>query len=118
MAPERINPSGNPGQYDIRSDVWSLGISMIEMATGKFPYPVWRTPFEQLKQVVMDEPPRLKKSDEFSEKLENFITACLQKRCTDRPTYDQLLQHIFIVEHTAKDTDVASFVDEILNLPG
>lgn len=42
---------GNPGQYDIRSDVWSLGISMIEMATGKFPYNTWCTPFEQLKQV-------------------------------------------------------------------
>lgn len=42
---------GNPGQYDIRSDVWSLGISMIEMATGKFPYNTWGTPFEQLKQV-------------------------------------------------------------------
>lgn len=51
MAPERIDPSGNPGQYDIRSDVWSLGISMVEMATGKFPYNTWGTPFEQLKQV-------------------------------------------------------------------
>lgn len=43
--------TGNPGQYDIRSDVWSLGISMVEMATGKFPYNTWGTPFEQLKQV-------------------------------------------------------------------
>lgn len=74
MAPERIDPTGwsnhniyanifkvisltnvifigNPGQYDIRSDVWSLGISMVEMATGKFPYKTWLTPFEQLKQV-------------------------------------------------------------------
>ncbi|XP_063707214.1 dual specificity mitogen-activated protein kinase kinase 6 [Culicoides brevitarsis] len=118
MAPERIDPTGNPGQYDIRSDVWSLGISMIEMATGKFPYPVWGSPFEQLKQVVKDDPPRLKKSEEFSDRLENFITACLQKRYTDRPTYDQLLQHIFIVENTALNTDVASFVDEILGLPG
>lgn len=54
MAPERIDPTGNPGQYDIRSDVWSLGISMIEMATGKFPYNTWGTPFEQLKQVTND----------------------------------------------------------------
>lgn len=118
MAPERINPSGNPGNYDIRSDVWSLGISMIEMGTGTFPYNVWRTPFEQLKQVVMDDPPRLRRSDEFSDKFENFITACLQKRYTDRPTYERLLQHIFIVENTEKETNVASFVDEILNLPG
>lgn len=76
MAPERIDPTGwsnqniyanffkvisitnvifigNPGQYDIRSDVWSLGISMVEMATGKFPYKTWLTPFEQLKQVEL-----------------------------------------------------------------
>ena len=51
MAPERIDPKGNPGHYDVRSDVWSFGISMIEVATGKFPYKLWATPFEQLKQV-------------------------------------------------------------------
>merc|ERR1719347_1492441 len=38
MAPERIDPSGNPANYDVRSDVWSFGISMIEIATGTFPY--------------------------------------------------------------------------------
>ena len=36
MAPERINPMGDKS-YDIRSDVWSLGISMIEIATGRYP---------------------------------------------------------------------------------
>ena len=53
MAPERIDPQGNPGHYDVRSDVWSFGISMIEVATGKFPYKLWATPFEQLKQVCV-----------------------------------------------------------------
>lgn len=116
MAPERIDPTGNPGHYDIRSDVWSLGISMLEMATGKFPYRTWATPFEQLRQVVQDDPPRLAHSEGFSDRFENFIAACLQRRYTDRPTYEQLLQHIFIVENATKETDVASFVDEILNL--
>jgi len=51
QAPERIDPSGDPSKYDIRSDVWSLGISMIEMATGRFPYNSWLSPFDQLKQV-------------------------------------------------------------------
>ena len=50
MSPERIDVMGSTN-YDVKSDVWSLGISMIEIATGKFPYKVWTTPFEQLKQV-------------------------------------------------------------------
>ena len=49
--PERINPPSGSTTYDIRSDVWSLGISMIELATTKHPYQRWKTPFEQLKQV-------------------------------------------------------------------
>nr|ABR28347.1 mitogen-activated protein kinase [Lutzomyia longipalpis] len=116
MAPERIDPTGNPGQYDIRSDVWSLGISMIEMATGKFPYSTWGSPFEQLKQVVTDDPPRVEPG-KFSPEFTNFISVCLQKVYTDRPNYEQLLQHPFLKEHSSKETDVASFVEEILNLP-
>lgn len=138
MAPERIDPSGNPGQYDIRSDIWSLGISMIEMATGEFPYQRWGTPFEQLKQVclsfkqfffkkkliffhfpqkvVKDDPPRLT-SGLFSNDFENFITICLQKKFTDRPNYEKLLRHEFITQNISKETDVAGYVTEILNLP-
>lgn len=73
MAPERIDPTGNQSNYDIRSDVWSLGISLMELATGKFPYNSWLTPFEQLKQVVSDEPPRLPQG-QFSNHFDDFIT--------------------------------------------
>lgn len=70
--PERIDPSGNPSQYDIRSDIWSLGISLVELATGKFPYASWGTPFEQLKQVVKDDAPKLP-AEKFSANFEEFI---------------------------------------------
>ncbi|VDP06237.1 unnamed protein product [Soboliphyme baturini] len=60
MAPERIDPQDAAQQaYDIRSDVWSLGITMFEIATGTHPYSKWKTPFEQLKQVVLEPPPTL-----------------------------------------------------------
>lgn len=67
-------------------------------------------------QVVKDDPPRLEPG-QFTPAFENFISACLQKRFTDRPNYEQLLQHAFLVEHMTKETDVAGFVEEILNLP-
>ena len=73
LQPERIDPQGNPANYDIRSDVWSFGISMIEISTGVFPYKTWTTPFEQLKQVVSEEAPRLPATP-FSHTYQDFIT--------------------------------------------
>ena len=70
--PERIDPQGNPSQYDVRSDVWSFGISMIEISTGIFPYKTWTTPFEQLRQVVMEAPPTLP-PNRFTHIYEDFI---------------------------------------------
>lgn len=116
LQPERIDPHGNPSQYDIRSDVWSFGISLLELATGKFPYKTWGTPFEQLKQVVKDDPPTLPPG-EFTPEFDDFIRKCLQKNYIDRPNYSQLLSHPFCVKHAEKCTDVASFVSEILDLP-
>ena len=58
--------------YDIRSDVWSFGISMIEIATGKFPYNTWMTPFEQLRQVVFEDAPSLP-DGQFSHTFCDFI---------------------------------------------
>jgi len=115
MAPERIDPSGDPSKYDIRSDVWSLGISMIEMATGRFPYNSWLSPFDQLKQVVTEDPPRLE-NGKFSKQFEDFITQCLRKDCKARPNYEQLLQHDFIVEHIARNTDISEFVTKIIDM--
>lgn len=116
MAPERIDPTGNPSNYDIRSDVWSLGISLIELATGRFPYDTWGTPFEQLKQVVQDDPPRLQPG-KFSTTFEDFISQCLQKDFTKRPNYVQLMQHPFCVQNNEhKKHLIAPFVAEILDL--
>ncbi|CAO1392312.1 unnamed protein product [Diamesa serratosioi] len=116
MAPERIDPKGNKvSNYDIRSDVWSFGISLIEMSTGKFPYASWHSPFEQLKQVVTEQSPSLPPGL-FSEGFENLTKICLFKDQNLRPNYEQLLANVFIVEHTNKTTNIAAYVEEILNL--
>ena len=70
--PERIDPKGDLSNYDIRSDVWSFGISMIEISTGEYPYKMWKTPFEQLRQVVQEDPPKLP-ANKFTPEYEDFI---------------------------------------------
>lgn len=114
MAPERIDPTGNPANYDVRSDVWSFGISMIEIAEGKFPYKLWATPFEQLRQVVMDPAPQLT-SGKFSDSFNDFIKVCLNKKVEDRASYPQLLEHPFLDSN--KEVEVGGFIKEILDLP-
>lgn len=71
--PERIDPVRGRGGYDVRSDVWSLGITLVEVATGRFPYPRWSSVFEQLCQVVQGDPPRLQTSNNFSPHFVNFV---------------------------------------------
>ncbi|XP_042901816.1 dual specificity mitogen-activated protein kinase kinase 6 [Parasteatoda tepidariorum] len=115
MAPERINPAANQKGYDIRSDVWSLGITMYELSMLEFPYHTWGNPFEQLKQVVQDDPPRLK-SGKFSEEFEDFISRCLQKDYTLRPNYPQLLQHPFISSDSTHNYDISRYVSFVLDI--
>lgn len=55
----------------------SFLITQIELATGKFPYNTWKTPFEQLKQVVNEAPPKLPDNAGFSEEFKDFIVQWL-----------------------------------------
>ncbi|XP_074647386.1 dual specificity mitogen-activated protein kinase kinase 6-like isoform X2 [Tubulanus polymorphus] len=113
MAPERINPEKDQKGYDVRTDVWSLGITMIELATGKFPYNSWATPFDQLRAVVQDPAPTLP-PNQFSSEFEDFIVQCLKKPYVERPNYKKLLEHAFIKKYEGLNVDISPFVNEIL----
>ncbi|KAK2533674.1 Map2k3 [Columba guinea] len=144
MAPERINPELNQKGYNVKSDVWSLGITMfwsqgsgvccswvtalyatppmlakpcrrieIELAILRFPYESWGTPFQQLKQVVEEPSPQLP-ADRFSKEFVDFTAQCLRKNPTERMNYLELMEHPFFTLHDTKETDMASFVTEIL----
>ncbi|XP_076031647.1 dual specificity mitogen-activated protein kinase kinase 4-like isoform X3 [Oratosquilla oratoria] len=117
MAPERIDPARARG-YDVRSDVWSLGITLMELATGSFPYPKWNSVFEQLTQVVQGEPPRLSLNENgntFSQEFVNFVNTCLIKDEGARPKYKQLLDHEFVRRADADSVDVATYVRSVLD---
>ena len=115
MAPERINPLPGQEGYNIKSDVWSFGITIVEMATGSFPYQSWRTPFEQLKQVVEDDAPRLPPG-KFSPEFEDFTAQCLAKKVDDRMNYNQLLEHSLHEFYSDPDSiDMSAWATEILN---
>lgn len=117
MAPERIDPQRARG-YDVRSDVWSLGITLMEVATGHFPYPKWNSVFEQLCQVVQGDPPRLSPNENgnhFTMDFVTFVNTCLIKEETQRPKYNKLLEHPFIRRSDEAVVDVALYVSNILD---
>jgi len=72
--PERINPDPERPNYDIRADVWSLGISLVELATGIFPYSGCKTDFEMLTKILDQDPPTLPADGNFSIHFRSFVT--------------------------------------------
>ncbi|ESN98816.1 hypothetical protein HELRODRAFT_66729, partial [Helobdella robusta] len=116
MAPERIDPKNFGRGYDVRSDVWSLGITLIEAATGKFPYPKWNSVFDQLTQVIEGDPPRLTQADgDFSKEFIDFVNTCLIKDVESRPKYNSLLVHGFVQRYKDANVDVTGYVTNILD---
>ncbi|KAL2419561.1 Protein kinase wis1 [Exophiala dermatitidis] len=104
MAPERISGGGmaqvganGGGTYSVQSDIWSLGLSIIECALGRYPYPpeTYDNIFSQLSAIVDGDPPDLP-ADRFSEAAIDFVRGCLNKIPRLRPTYAMLLRHAWL----------------------
>ncbi|KAF9887159.1 MAP kinase kinase (MEK) [Aspergillus nanangensis] len=98
MAPERIQG----GAYTVRSDVWSVGLSVMELAVGRFPFDTTDASagdrasagpmgiLDLLQQIVHEPAPKLPKSDAFPPILHDFVAKCLLKRPEERPTPREL----------------------------
>ncbi|EXJ68672.1 STE/STE7 protein kinase [Cladophialophora psammophila CBS 110553] len=103
MAPERISGGGmaqvgaGGGTYSVQSDIWSLGLTIIECALGRYPYPpeTYDNIFSQLSAIVDGDPPDLP-ADQFSEAAIDFVRGCLNKIPRLRPTYAMLLRHAWL----------------------
>ncbi|XP_071032724.1 dual specificity mitogen-activated protein kinase kinase 7-like isoform X1 [Oncorhynchus clarkii lewisi] len=115
MAPERIDPPDpSKPDYDIRADVWSLGISLVELATGQFPYKNCKTDFEVLTKVLQEDPPSLPLSMDFSLDFQSFVKDCLTKDHRKRPKYHKLLEHSFIRRYEVLVVDVAGWFQAVM----
>lgn len=113
MAPERIDPRLSSSVYDTRSDVWSLGITLVELGNCCYPYKLSANPFALVEQIVKGEPPKLAKG-KYSVVFENFIQQCLEKEKHHRSKYKDLINHPFILKANKLNFDMKRYATEII----
>ncbi|PGH02785.1 STE/STE7 protein kinase [Helicocarpus griseus UAMH5409] len=113
MAPERIAGGGantGGGTYSVQSDIWSLGLTVVECAKGGYPYPpeTFNNIFSQLNAIVHGDPPKLPEEG-YSSEAKDFVQSCLNKNASLRPTYAMLLRHPWLssLMQPPEDTSVA-----------
>ncbi|KAI4101168.1 MAG: hypothetical protein L6R37_005090 [Teloschistes peruensis] len=120
MAPERITGQS----YTITSDVWSLGVTLLEVAQHRFPFPADGTEMnpkagliDLLTYIVRQSIPKLKDEPEsgikWSETFKYFIECCLEKEPTRRATPWRMLEHPWMVDMKSKKVNMKHFLKEV-----
>lgn len=120
MAPERITGQS----YTITSDVWSLGVTLLEVAQHRFPFPADGTEMnpragliDLLTYIVRQPIPKLKDEPEnklkWSENFKYFIECCLEKEGSRRATPWRMLEHPWMLDMKTKRVDMGQFLKTV-----
>ncbi|KAF8954826.1 kinase-like domain-containing protein [Flammula alnicola] len=113
MAPERV--SGQ--EYTVRSDVWSTGISLLELVQNRFPFPSNLPTIELILMITTGEPPKLEDEPEagvtWSDEMKDFIGQTLIRDAALRPTPEQMLVHPWIVNTMKQDVHMARWIRQV-----
>ena len=86
--------------YTEKADIWSLGITAIELATGSAPY-ANLYPLEVIVRISNSPPPTLPENQNFSSAFRDFVRQCLQQTASKRASAHQLLETKFIKQATS-----------------
>ncbi|KAJ5713694.1 MAP kinase kinase MKK2/SSP33 [Penicillium malachiteum] len=120
MAPERITGQS----YTITSDVWSLGVTLLEVAQHRFPFPADGTEMQPraglidlLTYIVRQPIPKLKDEPEnrirWSDNFKYFIECCLEKEPPRRATPWRMLEHPWMQDMKTKKVNMANFIAQV-----
>ncbi|GMH09293.1 hypothetical protein Nepgr_011134 [Nepenthes gracilis] len=103
MAPEVLQPGSG---YDFKADIWSFGITALELAHGHAPFSKY-PPMKVLLMTIQNAPPGLDydRDKKFSKSFKEMVAMCLVKDQTKRPTAEKLLKHSFFKQ--AKPPEVS-----------
>eukprot|EP01104_Vermistella_antarctica_P014629 TRINITY_DN4638_c0_g1_i1.p1 TRINITY_DN4638_c0_g1~~TRINITY_DN4638_c0_g1_i1.p1 ORF type:complete len:376 (+),score=80.10 TRINITY_DN4638_c0_g1_i1:575-1702(+) len=111
MAPEAI--VRDEEGYDAKADIWSLGITTLEIAQGKPPhYGVHYS--SVIFMIPKDPPPKPKDPSAWSDEFNDFVRVCLEKNPAERPTAEALMEHPFVVKGRANRKVIGEMVEESL----
>ncbi|GJQ67469.1 Dsor1 [Trypoxylus dichotomus] len=117
MSPERLQGT----LYSVQSDIWSLGLSLVEMAIadgdspGHTNGPRPMAIFELLDYIVNEPPPKLP-SGIFSDEFKDFVDRCLKKKPEDRADLKTLMNHEWIGKSESENVDIAGWVCKTMDL--
>ncbi|KAI0930269.1 hypothetical protein AcW1_009007 [Taiwanofungus camphoratus] len=115
MAPERLSGL----DYTIRSDVWSTGISLLELVQNRFPFPSDLAAIELMIYITQHEPPELEDEEDivWSAEMKDFIKVTLTRDPVLRPTPKDMLAHPWIVNVMQHEVNMAYWMRKVWGWP-